>query len=105
MWLPSVATGRRRCADAGKTTPGELTALPVPTPEVENEEGAKDGRPRGTPPPVLFTARREEGVPEVETRLVAMEGRPVTDTGVPGVRGLPNIVDEYPEVDGVYITK
>ena len=37
-----------------------------------------------------FTDRKEEGVPDVEARLAAMEGRPVT--GVAGVRGLPNIV-------------
>ena len=36
-----------------------------------------------------LTARREEGVPEVEARFEAKEGRPVT--GVAGVRGLPNI--------------
>ena len=52
------------------------------------EDGANDCRPRGTP--VRFTVRMEEGVPEVEARFPAMEGRP--ETGVAGVRGLPNMV-------------
>ena len=58
--------------------------MPVDT----KEDGANDCRPRGTP--VRFTARMEEGVPEVEARFPAMEGRP--ETGVAGVRGLPNMV-------------
>ena len=53
----------------------------------DSDDGAKDWRPRGTPPARL-TDRNEDGVPEA--RLAAMEGRPVT--GVDGVRGLPNIV-------------